>query len=388
MRLRVWLVPLAEVSPRAHVQFEVLDAHRQIQHRDFMAINALPNGIPCELVLHPSDVILLDIRPPPLTGSRLAGALASLIEERIAGNVDDVHVVATPASSDGMATAAAVDRAQFSRALKVFAELDRAVIAAVPHPFALPLDSPDTWHANIVQGAGSVRTGEFTGCCFAQTDEVPVELRLLFGQTATAPETLNVDGDCDASLWTQTLGVSVKQSGPPIAAPAVPLNLMAYEFAPQFADWSRVRLPMALAVVLLLVTLVGLNAHAWKLQSQERALRERMTDVVMETIPGVPAVLDPLAQMQQRVDQLRASAGTDSKSFMSLTHDLASAVEVNSIQTLTYEKRALRIEFTSAITARPDLRTRLVTTLTKAGFNVRFQGDLALVQRQATPNGR
>ena len=85
MRLRVWLPPLAELGSDSRVSFEVMDKARQVQHRDFVALGGLPKGVDCELVLHPVDVVLLEIRPPRLRGSKLAAALPSLVEERLVG---------------------------------------------------------------------------------------------------------------------------------------------------------------------------------------------------------------------------------------------------------------------------------------------------------------
>ena len=117
MRLRVWIPPLAELRNDALVTFEVLDKGRQVQHRDASTINALPKGVDCELILHPVDVVLLEIRPPRLRGSKLAAALPSLVEERLVADVEDVHVVATPVAGDGTAVAAVVDRAMLRRTL-------------------------------------------------------------------------------------------------------------------------------------------------------------------------------------------------------------------------------------------------------------------------------
>ena len=264
MRLRVWIPPLAELRNDALVTFEVLDKGRQVQHRDASTINALPTGVDCELILHPVDVVLLEIRPPRLRGSKLAAALPSLVEERLVADVEDVHVVATPVAGDGTAVAAVVDRAMLRRTLDLFARQKRRVLAVVPNPFALAYD-PQRWRVRVRDGAGSVRSGPAAGVTFSQSEEVPIELQLLVKHASSPPSELEVDGDCDTHAWSRSLGINVRQVAPEARAAPVALDLMQYQFSPGVGDLQGWRIPAVLGFVLLLVTLVGLNAHALKL---------------------------------------------------------------------------------------------------------------------------
>ena len=381
MSLRVWLPPLAELRNDSLVSFEVLDKSRQVQHRDVSAISGLPKHVDYELVLHPTDVVLLDIRPPKLRGARLAASLPSLVEERLVGNVDDVHVVATPAASDGTAVAAVVDRALLRRALDLFSRQKRRVLAAVPAPFALSFD-PNRWRVRIRDGAGGVRSGPTSGVTFVSDLEVPVELQLLVKHAIAVPQIIEVDGDCDADTWREALGTSVTQVAPDSRAPPVVLNLLQYQFAPGFANWEGWRLPAVLGAVFLLVMLAGLNLHALKLRSEESVLRERMVAIVQEVIPGVPAVLDPVAQMQQRVEQLRSGAGINNAEFLSLALALGNIVDVNSIQSLEYRNRVLSVDFVPGALESETKRQDIVSRAADVELVVRFTGGRATVQRR------
>ena len=380
MRLRVWLPPLAELRNDSLVSFDTLDKDRRVQHRSTSLISGLPKNVDYELVLHATDVLLLEIRPPRLSGSKLARALPSLVEERLVGNVDEAHVVATPRAPDGTAVAAVVDRALLRRALDLFARLNRRVLAAVASPFALSYDTY-RWRVHIRDGAGSVRTGQTAGAVFVSEDDVPVELQLLIKQSIAPPNLVEVDGDCDPDTWSEVLGTAVKQVGPESQAPPVLLNLLQYQFAPGFADWKGWRMPALLGIIWVLVMLTGLNLHAWQLRAEETALRERMAAIVRDAIPGVPAVLDPLAQMQQWVDQLRNSAGINSAGFLSVALELGNIVDVDSVKSMQFANKELKVEFVSGTSDTEAQRQEIVSRASDVGLVIRFTGSRATVQR-------
>jgi len=383
MRLRVWIPPLAELRNDALVTFEVLDKGRQVQHRDASTINALPKGVDCELILHPVDVVLLEIRPPRLRGSKLAAALPSLVEERLVGDIEDVHVVATPVAGDGTAIAAVVDRAMLRRTLDLFARQKRRVLAVVPNPFALSYD-PQRWRVRVRDGAGSVRSGPASGVTFSQSEEVPIELQLLVKHASSPPSELEVDGDCDTHAWSRSLGINVRQVSPEARAAPVALDLMQYQFSPGVGDLQGWRIPAVLGFVLLLVTLVGLNAHALKLNSDELALREQMVAIAQEVIPGVSVVLDPVAQVQQRVEQLRSGAGINNAEFLALTQAMGKIVDVDSVLSMEYRNRTLNVEFVANGIDANERRDEIVSRGADVGLDIRFMDGRATVRRRGS----
>jgi general secretion pathway protein L len=381
VKLRVWLPPMSEIRGDSRVEFEAIDSGGHVNHRGESTISALPKSMGCELVLHGRDGVLLDVRTPRLARSKLAAALPGLVEERLVGDVDDVHVVATERDPDGVAVAAVVDRALFARTLELFTHAGRAVIAATLNPLALPW-KPGSWRVRIRDGFGSVRTSESFGVAFGTEEPVPVELKLLIAQAIVPPVSIEVDGDCDAHLWNETLGVEVRQVPPDANVPDVTLDLLQYQFAPGVADWKRLRTPAVLAVLLLVVALGGLNLHAWKLLGAEKALRARMSAIVVESIPGVPVILDPLAQMQRRVSDLRVGAGIASGGFLALATSFASVAAFDSIQSMEFGNGKLTVMFLPGAMDTEGKRASLVTRASDAGLAVRFSGDQALISRK------
>lgn len=384
MRLRIWLPPLAELRPDTPLEFEVLDARRRVLNRGQAVLAALPKGMDCELVLDALDVVLLDVQLPRLSGAKLAGALPALVEERLAGDVERSHVVATSRDATGHATAAVVDRALLKRALEIFERAGRRVVQATAQPLALSLP-PGGWRLRYRNGRGAVRTGPTSGVGFAAGEAPPLELRLLLAQASARPGTIEVEGDCDVRAWSEALGVQVKAGRLSEQAPPVVLDLLQYEFSRSIVRWEAWRTTAALAAVLLLVALGGLNVHAWTLRAQERALRETMAGIVKEAFPQVPVVLDPLVQMQRLTSELRAGAGTERGGFLVMAVAFGQWAEADSVQSIEYRDGKLTVKFRSGRPLTEAQRAALLERAAGAGLVLRVAGESATLEPRAAP---
>jgi hypothetical protein len=239
---------------------------------------------------------------------------------------------------------------------------------------ALPIEA-GRWRMRIRDGAGSLRSGPATGIALEVGDDVPVELQLYLKQAIALPPVLEVDGDCDVEQWRHVLQMEVKQVPPDSQAPMVMLNVLQYQFTPSIGDWKRWRLPATLAAILCIVTLAGLNLHAWALRSQEGAVRDRMAEIVSETIPGVSVVLDPVAQMQRRVTELRTGAGIDSGGFLSMASALAPIAGFGSVRSMQYRDNVLTVEFESTAVDSESKRQVMIARVAEAGLSLRFTDD-------------
>jgi len=383
MTLRLWMPPMAELRSDSEISFDVLDKNRRVQHRATSTVAALSRNSECELVLAPSDVVLLEVRLPRLRGAKLAKALPALVEDKVISDVEKIHVVATSPGPDGTAVVAVVDRALLRRTLDLFERLKRRIVAVVPAPFALPFQ-PGRWRVRIVDGGGAARTGPDSGISFANGSDVPIELQLIVNKAVVPPEVIEVDGDCDTDVWGQSLGVTVKQVVPDPIAPPIVLDLLQYEFAPGLTDWGRWRVSATLAVTLIVVILGGLNLHAWKLRKEEQTLRGEMAEIVKDTIPGVAVILDPMAQMRQRVEQLRTAAGVNNAEFLSIALELANIVDVDTVQKLAYTDKALDVEFLDGFVDTEEKRAGIVARASNAGLEMHFSGNHAIVRRMGS----
>ena len=107
--------------------------------------------------------------------------------------------------------------------------------------------------------------------------------------------------------------------------------------------WRPARWGLA---VLLVSQLLGLNAWAWKLQSDLRQRQAGMTQVVTQTFPEIQVVVDAPLQMRREVERLRQAAGqTGSDGLEPLLASLGQALpEGVTLNALDFQSGELRLK--------------------------------------------
>ncbi|MDN8006759.1 type II secretion system protein GspL, partial [Burkholderia multivorans] len=145
-------------------------------------------------------------------------------------------------------------------------------------------------------------------------------------------------------------------------------DLCQFEFESQpwrfdRATLKRLRLPIALAAATLGIAVIGMNLHWWKLSRERDALSAQITETLLSAFPKTTTVLDPPAQMQRQLDQLRLAAGELSPNdFLALSSGLArsmGALPLNGIASLDYHDRRLDVGFKPEVKVDPDFAQRL-----------------------------
>jgi len=381
MRLCVHLPRLAALAADSPLRFEVIDGQRRIARRGEAVLAALPRTDGCELLLHPFDVLLVPVRLPNLGGARLGAALPGLVEDRLAGEAEHAHVVATARGADGEAMAAVVDRVLLARALALLSRAGHRVVAATTAVLALP-HVPGRWRAHVEDDVVALRTGECAGVAFPASGEPPHELALHLAQAAR-PSGIEASGACDVPAWRDALSVPVDAVPPPDTVPVPALDLLQYGFATGIADPAVWRRTAVLAAVLAIVFVGGLQLDAWRLRGEERALRARMAGIVTTTFPEVPVVLEPLAQMQRLVADL--DPGADRGGFADLAAALARVADAEPVDTIEYREGVLSATFRWAPAERDAKRDALVTRAVAAGLKATAGGDAVQLRRMDRP---
>ena len=369
--LRVRLPPLAEFGAESPLDFEVLDRARAVLERGQAVPAALPRAARTELVVAAADVLLVQTALPPLSGARLRAALPSLAEPHVVSDIDASWVVAAGRETAGRATLAVLDRGLFMRALELLRRARVEAAAATPEQLALPVGE-GRWRVRLHPAYAALRTSRLSGiaCSAATHDKPPVELELALAQAGEArPAAIEVEGACDTQAWSRALGVPVvpapeaERSAPPVV-----LELLQYELGPQLVAWQAWRLPAALAAAVLLTWIVGLNIEAALMRGEERALRAHAERTLREAFPAIPAVLDPLRQMQRGVADLRAGGGAaDPREFLPLATAVSVALQADAdaVRALDFRDGTLRVEFDPKL--EPRTRERLLKTVQAAG---------------------
>ena len=278
------------------------------------------------LLLAASDVTLLRMAVPPLSAPRLQAALPSLVEDRIIGDAADCAIAAAP-ETDGQRLIAVCDRTWLQSWINALRQLGARSIRVLPMSLCLPAPGAQVSaallsNANRYELAIRLSSHEGIGLPVEVDDETQLPgavAQLLAMLAPQRPVQLSVPAAQSEwfKTWTEAqhgsqITLIEQQWNDWIAASArVPLDLMAAIGGNQRAaiPWREWRWPITLAATLALFNVVALNADWWRLRSEGLQLRDEITDVYRRSFPNDKVLLDPLAQMRQKVAASRQASG-------------------------------------------------------------------------------
>jgi general secretion pathway protein L len=266
---------------------------------------------------------------PKAPAARLRAALASMLEESLLVDPDDMHLAVAPTAKAGQPSwVAACDHTWLTSQLmaleKAKVRVDRVV------PGVSPDEPPSAYfHEHHPSDNADADSGS----------EV-----LLTWSTGEGVSTWPVAGSLSRALLPEPLPVQARFfATPPVASPAERWlgravtvqsqtehlllaarslwNLLQFELTPRSKglyavtdQWRRVMSPQwrpARVGVLALVgaQVLGLNLWAWQQQQLVKTKRASMVQVLKTAHPQVQAVLDAPVQMRRETETLRAQAG-------------------------------------------------------------------------------
>lgn len=304
------------------------------------------------LLLAGSDVTVLRLQVPPLSAARLKAALPNLVEERMIADPADCVVVAG-GQSDGLRTIAVAQRAWVDMLARALGAFGARNVAAYPAQLCLPLsDQPGSVTAAIIdiddggQNPGidmTLRLSEQDGIGLAiahEKDEsaAHVAIRTLCAVVPENPVVLYVPQPLvracqevvnDTIALSKRISVSADNWSRWIAgASLATLDLMAglgTGTGPRL-DWRPWRWPLALAGAILVVNVTALNIGWWQMKSEAKTLRATMVQIYRSAYPRESVIIDPLAQMHQKIAAAKHDAGLAAPDdFTSVTAALGEA---------------------------------------------------------------
>lgn len=350
------------------------------------------------LLLAASDVTLLRIKMPPLSGARLRAALPNLVEDRLMSDPAECVVVAG-AMHEGLRTVGVVQRNWLELLARTLRSLGARKLSALPAQLCLPLQGEAVAAAVSEHGTDidlTLRTGPQEGMGVSivadQPETAAVEvMQTLSALVPQAPVVMYVpptrQGDYQdslhlASALEQRITLHADSWAHWIAgAQEAGLDMiggLGGSSAPGF-EWRRWRWPLVLAAGLLLVNIAGLNIDWLGMQREAEALRTGMIQNYRAAFPEDKVIVDPLAQARQKVAAARNAGGElAADDFLALTAALAEAWTnaagggTAPVAALDYRDRVLTVRL------KPDADVQaeaLQSALAARNLSVTQQGD-------------
>ncbi|HTN94451.1 MAG TPA: type II secretion system protein GspL [Gallionella sp.] len=349
--------------PFALVSNANLPQGNAIEHQGMASLSDLSDTIAKSqrvvLLLAASDVTIFRLPVPPLSASKLKAALPNLVEERLIADPSECVVVAGGLSriageSGELRTIAVVQRAWVDLLARTLFGFGARHIAALPAQLCLPYQSgkPGSVTAAIDHrdAAGhnseidlTLRLTENDGIGLALAHEMDepaakVAIRTLCDLAPEAPIMLYVpqalvrcyqEAVNESVALSKLINVTADNWSRWIAgARSTTLDLMAgsgIEAVAKF-DWRTWRWPLALATLVLFINAAGLNIDWWRLSKEADSLRAAMTQIYKSAYPKESVIIDPLAQMRQKIAIAKHNSGKAAPDdFIALTEALGEA---------------------------------------------------------------
>jgi general secretion pathway protein L len=280
------------------------------------------------LLLAGSDVTVLRMQTPPLSAARLKAALPNLVEEQLLCDPADC-VIVSAGLSDGLRAIAVAQRDWIDILAKTCIAFGARHIAALPSQSCLS-DQPGIVAATISEHD----TGIDMALYLAEMDGIGLTINAESNQTAAhevlrtlsavvpvGPVNIYVpqgslhtyqESMADNPEQMQRFSISADNWTRWIAgARGAKLDLTAGISTNTGSgfDWHFWRWPLALGSAVLLINVGALNTEWWHMKREGDSLRSAMIQIYKSAYPQESVIIDPLAQMQQKLALARRDTG-------------------------------------------------------------------------------
>jgi general secretion pathway protein L len=269
------------------------------------------------------DVTLLRIKVPPLSPAKLKVALPNLVEEQLIGDPVKNLFVAGKAT-DNLRSIAVIQRTFFESLVKQLTAYGARQIKAVPAQLCLP-SHPDSVSAAIHEqhdrielairlseneGMGLTLDAEPEAAIHSLCTLAPAAVIEMYVPQASVQTYENIVSNTDstktriniyANKWPHWITGSESAS----------IDLMSgiSNLRSTSMNYRAWRWPFALAALVMLTNITALNMDWWHMKREADMLRSSMFQTYKTAYPDETVIIDPIAQMQQKIAIAKRNTG-------------------------------------------------------------------------------
>ena len=321
---------------------------------------------PAIVLLNSQCLHINQLQLPTQNMQKLLKAVPYAIEEFIADDIDNFHFVVAKNKHDNATSVVGINRDTLKNIIRVFQDANINVEKIIPDALCLAAESKQ-WVCLNYKNTSYLQTDITNGMVVShellpyilsnklQDESVarPEKILLFCEQENTAAfDALKAENIFDDDIEINSI---VYNTHPLVVfcgnyKQAMPLNLLQHEFKPKRKTsgyWRHWRLAASLAAIWLVLHL-GLTGfqHA-QLKQENIATKARIEKIYKKAFPQSRKIINPRVQMEQKLKELKGSAGNNSKgllfllaeSFGTLTHDKQNIT----LQSLTFRNNRMDI---------------------------------------------
>ncbi len=331
-------------------------------------IRSLINNQRIIALLPASEVLITRVVLPAGRRKRQIQAVPFILEESLAADVEELHFVLGSPTEDHSCPVAVIARKRLDIWLNLLAEADIEPAYMTPDVLAVPFhESPSI----LIDGQMVLcRTGVQDGFAFelANLEGLRPEATgddagfVLYGQGDKKDLPATIGNHIKAEHAGNTGVVELLASG---FSEENSINLLQGDYSPH-AQWKRLwinwRLPAGLALTALILALGVHLERYYTLKQKDSLLTKRIEHLYSEVFPEAQRIVNPQAQMEHNLRQLREKTGTTG-GFLPLLNraaPLMKAADGFSLEGLHYHEGRLDMEIRlTNLYALDDLKNKL-----------------------------
>ena len=270
------------------------------------------------LVLMPAtDCLLTSVNVPGRNRKKLLQAAPYALEEQLSDDVENLHFAIGAGLDDGSWQVAVINKQRMGTLMAALAEAGLDVQQVIPEQLAVPhAEAGDS--VLIDHDMAIVRSGMYSGYAVdsdnlgivlaagKQDDEDSAVLQLYVEQDAS-PDPADYPAETRIEHYARN-PLSILARGLDLKA----INLLQGEFG-QSGEWNRVWRPWRATAALLLAGVLVSNAvmavDYYRLGKESERLKMQIEATFRKAFPETKRLVNPRAQMQQKLDKLQNSQG-------------------------------------------------------------------------------
>lgn len=308
------------------------------------------------VIVPAEDVVLMNIKLPKMSRSRMLQALPFALEEQLVADVEDLHFAAGEYQGDGSVPVAIVAHEKMQQWLALLKSWHINPDVMVPLTLMLPYDAT-IWHV-LIQDMVAVRTGLFQGFACDRNNFVD------FMQIAFASADLNVPSliylhNYTNHAYAKVLNVSAEIKEEFLNPDQLlcdlnmttTFNLLQSTYAVKRAKFSKLKLGWRVAAYLAAAWIFLLFFYPtisyFILKHRINTLDEQMAVIYKRHFPQASSMVAPKLRLQEKLQDLSAQIG-ENKSLLLMGYIGKGMLETSSIKIkrIDFQNGQLTLELT------------------------------------------
>ncbi len=313
----------------------LLDEHGTVLDSGSGNLASMPRADDAIAIVSAEQVLCVAVALPKIKARQLETALPFALEDFLAGDVADSHVVPGDRLEGGETLLYSISKERLRRFLQACEGAAIRLRKALPEYCLLPVQAGE-WSAVWDGQTGFLATGRHAGWVLGRGDaeRPPAAFTLQLNHAPASALRIHFKAGVplEQRAWPQWAGMELRRASQDWDWRSTPVqggepNLLWGKFAPpaRLQEWWPKMQPLLwLMLIVFAMESLGTNLEWWWLARERQQIKRAMDSVYLDTFGAEATVVDAPLQMRRSLARARHAAGvTDDMDFLPLLDRIA-----------------------------------------------------------------